>query len=115
MLRQPNRLRWRRVRAWQDFTVLVAEVQMGSLIREWDPNYALLSKATQTIQRFLDISQNDDLDSLASTDAPEAMSSSDDWFSLLNPDPWNLEMGFWSNLGEHSLFSNMDPALQTFQ
>jgi hypothetical protein len=66
-------------------------------------------------QRFLDISQNDDLDSLASTDAPEAMSSSDDWFSLLNPDPWNLEMGFWSNLGEHSLFSNMDPALQAFQ
>jgi len=115
MLREPNRLRWRRGRVWQDFTVLVAEVQMGSLIREWEPNYALLSKATQTIQRFLDISQNDDVDILDSTTASEAISSSDDWFSLLNPDPWNLEMGFWSNLGEHSFFSNLDPALQAVQ
>jgi hypothetical protein len=88
---------------------------MGSLIREWDPNYALLSKATQTIQRFLDISQNDDVDSLAPKAIPEPTSSSDDWFSLLNPDPWNLEMGFWSNLGEHSFFSNSDTALQSVQ
>jgi len=111
MLKQPNRLRWQRRRVWQDFTVLVAEVQIGSFIREWEPNYALLSKATQTIQRFLDISQNDDVNSLDSTAPPEAISPSDDWFSLLNPDPWNLEIGFWSNLGEHSLFSNTDPAL----
>jgi hypothetical protein len=111
MLRQPKRLRWRRGRVWQDFTVLVAEVRIGSFIREWDPNYALFSKATQTIKRFLDISQNDDVDSLASTTALEPISSSDDWFNLLNPDPWNLEMGFWSNLGEHSFFLNMDPAL----
>jgi hypothetical protein len=115
MLRQPNRLRWRRGRVWEDFTILVAEIRMGSFIHEWDPNYALLSKATQTIQRFLDSSKNDDDDILDSTAAPEAIPSSDDWFSLLNPDPWNLEMGFWSNLGEHSSFSNMDPALQTVQ
>lgn len=115
MLRQPNRLRWRLGRVWQDLAVLVAEVQMGSIIRENDPNYALLSKASQTIQRFLDINQTEDLNSLDPAAAPEAISSSDDWFSLLNPDPWNLEVGFWSNLGEHSLFSNMDPALQGVQ
>ncbi|KUJ09037.1 uncharacterized protein LY89DRAFT_318376 [Mollisia scopiformis] len=115
MLKQPDRLRWRRGRVWQDFTILVAEVQMGSFIREWEPDYALLSKATQTIQRFLDISQNDDIDTSDPAPALEETSSSDDWFSLLNPDPWHLEMNFWSNLGEHSFLSNMDPALQAMQ
>jgi hypothetical protein len=78
---------------------------MGSFVCERDPNYVLLSKATKIIQRFLDIDQNDDVDHLHSTSAPEAIPSTDSWFNLLNPDPWNLETGFWSNLGEHSFFS----------
>jgi hypothetical protein len=61
------------------------------------------------------MSQNDNVDNLDSTAAPETILSSDGWCSLLNPDPWNLEMGFWSNLGEHSFFSNMDPAFQAVQ
>ncbi len=84
---------------------------MGSIIRERDPNYALLSKATQTIQRFLDIISNDDVAGSPFPTSSEALLPVDDSFGFLNPDPWNLEIGFWNNLGEHSLFSNVDPAL----
>jgi hypothetical protein len=103
MIKQPNRFQYLRGRIWQDFAVFVAEVRMGSFVSEWNPNYALLSEAAQTIQRFLDVSLHHNIDSLNPTAAQETFPSADDFFRLLNPDPWDLEIGFWSILGEESL------------
>jgi hypothetical protein len=103
-LRQSNKacFAWRcRRRLWQDFSVLVAEVQAGSVVREGDANYALLYKAAQTIQHFLDCSSDDESHQVNSTEAMEEVSSSEAWFSFLNPDPWSLEIGFWDSLGKH--------------
>lgn len=103
------------VRVWQDLNILVAEIQRGTIVRLGEPNYALLSQATLTIQSFLDQSiksrqevhtnsqilfgQQDDL-------------SVEDWFPQVNPEPWNLEIGFWENLAEHPFLLSADPAFQ---
>ena len=43
--------------------IFVAQVQVGSIVRRGDPNYALISKATQTIERFLDSIQREGIQS----------------------------------------------------
>ncbi len=117
-LRQPNRLRsvWRfRRRLWQDFSVLVAEIQAGSVAPESDANYALLYKAAQTIQHFLDSSSDDRPQQVNSVEMLEGGSPIEDWFSSLNPDPWSLEIGFWDNLGRCSSLSDLNTAFPDAQ
>lgn len=101
------------VRVWQDLNILVAEVQMGSIVRLGEPNYPLLSKATQTIQTFLGsvlscAEQHDSERVVGQRGALEV----DNWFPHLNPDPWNLEIEFWENLAEHPFLSSADPDFQ---
>ncbi|KAI9926297.1 hypothetical protein MW887_004061 [Aspergillus wentii] len=99
MLRERDALSTARI-SWtktlQDLTVFVAEVEVGTIIRPGDPNYALLSKATQTIQKFLD--------SVHSEMAPHAGSA--DWTAVLGQDAWDFEFAFWENLADHPL---LDP------
>lgn len=98
MLRQRNNsstpIPW--TKTIQDLNVFVAEVEIGTIIRPEDPNYALLSKATQTIQRFLD--------SVHSKITPQ--SRNEDWTALLNQDLWDSEFAFWDNMAGHP---SLDP------
>ncbi|KAJ5239473.1 hypothetical protein N7468_004092 [Penicillium chermesinum] len=87
-----------RTKILQDLSVFVAEVQIGTIVQPGDPNYALLSKAAQTIQRFLDSIHSD---SVQVQTVPERDEGSDDWTALLSQDLWDFEAGFWQSLADH--------------
>ncbi|KAK9413679.1 hypothetical protein SUNI508_11760 [Seiridium unicorne] len=93
---------------FQKLSVIVAEVETGTIVRNNDPNYKLLASASQTISCLLDrlllektVGQND------------SQVMSDFATSILNPmdqDGWNaweshalqdFESDFWTNLAEH--------------
>lgn len=91
----------------RDLSVFVAEVQIGTIVKTGDPNYALLSKATQTIQRFLDSFSSD-------AGQPHEAGSDDaneDWAALLSQDLWDFEAGFWQSLADHPSLLVLDPPL----
>lgn len=91
----------------RDLSVFVAEVQIGTIVKTGNPNYALLSKATQTIQRFLDSFNSDagQFQEVGSSDANE------DWAALLSQDLWDFEAGFWQSLADHPSLLVLDPPL----
>ncbi|CAG7924654.1 unnamed protein product [Penicillium olsonii] len=92
-----------RTRSLQDLSVFVAEVQIGTIVRAGDPNYALLSKATRTIQRFLDTTRSDAL--------VEPVGQEDEWAALLSQDLWDFEAGFWQSLADHPSLLAIEPSL----
>ncbi|CAG8139530.1 unnamed protein product [Penicillium salamii] len=102
MLKQ-NMPRAHRTRSLQDLSVFVAEVQIGTIVRAGDPNYALLSKATRTIQRFLDTTRSDAL--------VEPVGQEDEWAALLSQDLWDFEAGFWQSLADHPSLLAIEPSL----
>jgi hypothetical protein len=89
-------------RVRRELSLLVAEIQLGSVVQLGEPNYALLSTAMRTIEAFID-----SLDSEAflgnMTDAPwlPRMQNGDEIPFHLSPDPWNFELSFWQDLAEH--------------
>lgn len=97
-----------RTRSLQDLSVFVAEVQIGTIVKPGDPNYPLLSKATRTIQRFLDSTHSDPAHSL-----PEmaGLEGNEEWTSLLSQDLWDFEAGFWQNLADHPSLVVIEPSL----
>ena len=111
-----NAVRLSQVRVWQDLSILVAEIQMGSIVRLGEPNYPLLSKATQTIQIFLEsVHSHEQLHSSETVIPQQDAYNVEDWFHRLSPDPWNLEIGFWENLAEHPFLSSADYNFQELQ
>ncbi|KAF7714941.1 Fungal Zn(2)-Cys(6) binuclear cluster domain-containing protein [Penicillium ucsense] len=95
----------------RDLSVFVAEVQIGTLVKIGDPNYALLSKATHTIQKFLDSFNSD-------ASHPQYSGNDDpneDWAALLSQDLWDFEAGFWQNLADHPSLLVLDPPLSNTQ
>ena len=44
------------------FLIVVAEIQQGSVLDYEDPNYALICRATETIEGFLNTTLSDGLD-----------------------------------------------------
>ncbi|KAJ5674147.1 hypothetical protein N7462_009586 [Penicillium macrosclerotiorum] len=97
-----------RTKMLRDLSVFVAEVQIGTIVRTGDPNYALLSKATQTIQRFLDSFNSDAVQPLIDAGHDEG---GDDWAALLRQDLWDFEAGFWQSLADHPSLLALDPQL----
>jgi hypothetical protein len=93
-----------RTRTLQDLSVFVAEVQIGTIVRPGDPNYALLSKATRTIQRFLDSTHSDPV-------PVESVGQGDEWAALLSQDLWDFEAGFWQSLADHPSLLAIEPEL----
>ncbi|KAF7596861.1 hypothetical protein BBP40_011906 [Aspergillus hancockii] len=85
----PTQASW--TRAVQDLTVFVAEIEAGAFIKKGDPAYPLLSKATQTIRRFLD--------SVHCEVIPHRVNES--WTGFLSQDLWDFEFAFWENLADH--------------
>lgn len=110
-----------RTKTLQGLSVFVAEVQIGTIVRPGDPNYALLSKATQTIQRFLDSFHADPTphqqhqkqyqNPLTRDVAPHHDEVSDDWAAFLEQDTWDFEAGFWQSLADHPSLLALDPTV----
>ncbi|KAK1625164.1 hypothetical protein BDP81DRAFT_474529 [Colletotrichum phormii] len=79
--------------------VLVAETRTGAWIQAGEPNFALFTRETGTIQTMLD-----SLLALRSS-AEEAQTTNDAplevWEPYSNHELWDFEMEFWSNLAEH--------------
>jgi hypothetical protein len=114
LLRQVNKLdtlRWAKGKVIQDLTILAAQIQIGTLSHEGDANYELLLKATRTIQNFLTMDSNNDFSQLNTDSGQDTVPAADDLLSFLNPDPWDLEIGFWEHLGEYSTALGTDPDL----
>lgn len=79
---------WTRI--LQNLSIFVAEVEVGTFVRPGDPSYALLSKATLSIRRFLDSKHNEVIPQVGSQD----------WAALLSHDSWDFEFPFWENLSD---------------
>lgn len=97
-----------RTKMVQDLSVLVAEIRTGAVIQGGEPNFALFTRATQTIQSLLD-----SLMVWRSPGAPANVQPSlglnevEDW-GVLGMDPWEFEFGFWANLAEHPTLINQE-------
>lgn len=78
----------------QSLCTLVIEVTTGAWIQAGEPNFALFTRATRTIQSLLD--------SLLAARVPQDLSQNVD--EVWNPcahSQWEFEMDFWANLAEH--------------
>ncbi|KAJ5301849.1 hypothetical protein N7508_006712 [Penicillium antarcticum] len=89
--------------------IFVAQVQVGSIVRPSDPNYALISKATQTIERFLDSMQREGIQS--STQPVSQLEENGDWAAFFSQDLCDFETDFWENLADHPSLLALDPTL----
>lgn len=91
----------------QDLSVLVAQVNTGVLIDSSDPNYALLSAATRTIQAILSNTLSGHIAPTAMQQQPELQSNilaeggDTNWLPWSSNDNWDFELDFWTNLVEH--------------
>jgi hypothetical protein len=93
----------------QDLSVLVAEITIGAWIQPGEPNYALFSQATRTIQSLLDSltaakeqnSRASDSQNLINSDGAD-----NTWDPYINSQSWELEMDFWASLAEHPTLIN---------
>ena len=101
-------------RVVRDLGIVVTEVELGTIVRSTEPNYALLSNATRTIKKFLERIHNRDMQvvpavqdaELPAPPAPEEM----DFYAQL--EPWGFEIDFWNHLAEHPSMINPDSMQQ---
>ncbi|KAF6789403.1 hypothetical protein CMUS01_16328, partial [Colletotrichum musicola] len=105
-------LRSCRAKVLRDLTVLAAEVGSGTIVKPENPNYALLTKATQTIHRFLDFIHSDDQSIRTATEADAQGHTMDEfsWAATLEPELWGSEFTFWQGLADHPSVFNQDLA-----
>ncbi|KAL6874613.1 hypothetical protein HDV57DRAFT_237261 [Trichoderma longibrachiatum] len=103
----PDSRQFSRSKMIQALSVLVAEITIGSWIQPGEPNFALFSQATRTIQSLLDSltalkvpSEASDSQQLLGTDG------TDNWDPYINSQSWELEMDFWASLAEHPTLVN---------
>ncbi|KGO36809.1 Transcription factor, fungi [Penicillium expansum] len=89
--------------------IFVAQVQVGSIVRRGDPNYALISKATQTIERFLDSIHREGIQS--PTQLPSHPGENGDWAAFFSQDLCDFETDFWENLAYHPSLLATDHSL----
>ncbi|KAH7243815.1 hypothetical protein B0J15DRAFT_565102, partial [Fusarium solani] len=105
----PPCLRTTRSSVLQDLTVLTLEIEKGTVAKAGDANYALLTKATQTIHRFLDFTLSDKRAVQLTTvpQLPEGLQNAGTWEQQLGQDFLESELSFWDNMADHpSLFSH---------
>lgn len=96
----------------QDLGVFASEIQLGGLLQVGDPNYALLHRATSTIESLLKavLSSEGAFAELRRSDngnedlaqQEEQMQTTIVPFDMLPyTDLWGYEYDFWQDLGEH--------------
>jgi hypothetical protein len=91
----------------QDLTILAAEVERGTVVRREEPNYALLSKATQTIQSFLDYTYSEERTIVAAQQqAPSEYDN--DWLAQWDHETRDFDVNFWEALVDNSSLFNID-------
>lgn len=96
------------MKVFQDLSVLVAQVETGALVDVHDPNYALLSGATQTLKTLLKrmfsgTPANKPYDAQVSNAGliSNEAQNEQDWIPWNSDEAWDFEMEFWNNLAEH--------------
>lgn len=104
-----NEVRASRSKTLLNLGILVAQVQVGSLVRRGDPNYALVSKATQTIERFLDSVHREGTQIAAQP--PSNPGVNGEWDTFFSQDLCDFETVFWENLADHPSLLASDHAL----
>ena len=112
MLKQSHTLteaRTSRSKTLMNLGIFVAQVQVGSMVRRGDPNYALISKATQTIERFLDSVHRDGAHIPAPP--PSHPVENGEWDTFFSQDLCDFETVFWDNLADHPSLLASDHAL----
>ncbi|OJD40320.1 zn-c6 fungal-type dna-binding domain [Diplodia corticola] len=86
----------------QDLSVLVAEIRTGVLIQAGEPNFALFTQATRTIQSLLDSLMVWRSPPGPLYPQPDASAEFlEDWNTGIDFDPWEFEQDFWAGLAGH--------------
>ncbi|KAF4449670.1 Fungal transcriptional regulatory protein, N-terminal [Fusarium austroafricanum] len=91
----------------RDLGIIVTVVDLGTIVRPMEPNYALLSRAIDTIKKFLVRFNAQDRQSglVQGLNVPGTIEGSL-WGLQCQLEPWDFEIDFWDNLAEHpSMFS----------
>ena len=99
---------------FQDLSILVAEVERGTLVYLEHPNYALLTRATQTINSLLDrmLSPPNGFMAMTSQQFGQPVTNV---LATVNESSWDIwensgvqefEMNFWLNLADHPFLNN---------
>ncbi|KAI8712229.1 hypothetical protein NCS52_01320600 [Fusarium sp. LHS14.1] len=105
----PSCLRTTRSSVLQDLTVLTMEIEKGTVAKAGDANYALLTKATQTIHLFLAFTLSDKTATQLSIvpQLSEEVQNAGSWEQQLGQDFLESELSFWDSMADHpSLFSH---------
>ena len=87
--------------------MLTAEVERGTIVRTEEPNYALLSEAAQTIQRFLNFIHSEDRVDVIFQEQTPALNEGQ-WLAQIDQDPWNFDVGFWQGLVDQTSIFTTD-------
>ncbi|KAI5924560.1 hypothetical protein F4810DRAFT_129970 [Camillea tinctor] len=97
-------------RVLQDLGIFVAEIERGTAVSPAEPDYVLITKATQTIHRFLNASQSGEGLPMIDTTAKdqEQPQESTGWTLPWEHDTWGFEIGFWQELADHPSLYNLD-------
>ncbi|PYH98276.1 hypothetical protein BO71DRAFT_371466 [Aspergillus ellipticus CBS 707.79] len=93
--------------------IFVAQIQVGSIVRRGDPNYALISKATHTIERFLDSVHREGTQSPATARGTSSsrVEEGGDWAALFSQDLFDFEADFWQNVADHPSLLGVESGL----
>lgn len=93
----------------RDLGIVVTEVDMGTIVQPTEPNYALLSRATNTIKKFLEciFARDRRYVPLQGTEALEQAADLSSWIPQAQLEPWDFEVNFWNNLAEHPSMFNL--------
>ncbi|SPO06607.1 uncharacterized protein DNG_09297 [Cephalotrichum gorgonifer] len=109
----------------RDLGIIVSGVDLGTIVRPTEPNYALLSRATNTINKFLErihlrdrrlsppTAASRGAEPAAAPEMAVAASVVEPWIRQSQLEPWDFEAEFWDNLAEHpSMFNPFFPVAE---
>lgn len=90
-------------RVIRDLGIIVTEVDLGTIVRPMEPNYALLSRAADAIKKFLERfhAPGRQIVSMQGRYSPQSRTAEGLWSSETQLEPWDFEINFWDNLAEH--------------
>ncbi|EXM14809.1 hypothetical protein V3481_018353 [Fusarium oxysporum f. sp. vasinfectum] len=99
----PPNLRASRSRVLQDLAVLTTEIKRGTIAKAGDPNHGLLTKAAQTIHRFLNqtLSDESSCQLYAAPLVPERPHDEVMWEQQFGQEIRESEFSFWEGIADH--------------
>ncbi|CAG8209807.1 unnamed protein product [Penicillium salamii] len=88
-------------KALLDLGIFVAQIRVGSIVRSGDPNYALIHKAAQTVERFLQSMNREPVQT--QTENLCDLEGDGEWAALFDQGVFDFEDAFWKNLADQPL------------